>query len=307
VKQNTINIFDLKSAVETLKANGFKVVRPLTSRTCYNDSPLPDKLLKVAILDTETTGLNLEADKIIELGIVVVEYCPETGRIYRVQGTYNELEDPGFPIPPESTKIHGITDDNVRGKRMNDADVEMLTTDVALVVAHNANFDRGFVEARFPFFKEKAWACSLEQIPWNAEGLRAANLEFLAYRFGFHFNAHRALDDCFALLEVLNSELPVSGVNILKVLHDTAQIPSVKLWALNTPYETKNKLKKRGYRWSDVRKTWYTTILQQDVELETDWLKVEVYENRDFQIEDEKMDAYNRFSTRKGLTSIIKY
>jgi DNA polymerase-3 subunit epsilon len=307
MKQKNKGSFDLDSAVESIKSLGFKVIRPLTSRICYTNSPPLDKLLKVAILDTETTGLNLEADKIIELGIVIVEYCPETGHMYRVLDTYNELEDPGMLIPSESTKIHGITDDNVREKRMSDVEVETLMADVELVIAHNAAFDRGFVEVRFPFFKEKAWACSLVQIPWKGEGFSASNLEFLAYRFGFHFSAHRAEDDCFALLEVLNSELPVSGVNVLKMLLDAARTSDIKLWALNAPYKAKDKLKKRGYRWDDVRKTWCTMVLQEEVTLETDWLKSEVYENRVFQIEHEKMDAYNRFSTKKGITTIINY
>lgn len=305
--QKTMDCFDLDSAVESIKSLGFKVIRPLTPRICYTNLPPPDKLLKAAILDTETTGLNLGADKIIELGIVIVEYCPETGHMYRVLNTYNELEDPGMLIPSESTKIHGITDDNVRGKRMSDAEVEALMADVALVIAHNAAFDRGFVEVRFPFFKEKAWACSLMQIPWKGEGFNTSNLEFLAYRFGFHFSAHRASDDCFALLEVLNSELPVSGTNVLKMLLDAARTSDIKLWALNTPYEAKDKLKKRGYRWDDVRRMWFTTVLQEEVALETDWLKSKVYENRAFQIEREEMDAYNRFSTKKSINIIINH
>jgi DNA polymerase-3 subunit epsilon len=274
-------------------------------RESYSDTLPSEKLLKAAILDTETTGLDPETDKIIELGIVIVEYCPETGQFYRVLETYNELEDPGMPISSESIKIHGITDDMVAGKRIIDSDVEHLMSDVGLIIAHNAAFDRGFVESRLPIFKEKAWACSLVQIPWKSEGFSTASLEFLAYRFGFHFSAHRASDDCFALLEVLNSELPVSGVKVLKMLLDAARTSGIKLWALNTPYETKDKLKKRGYRWDDVRKTWCRTVLQEEVTLETDWLKAEVYENRVFQIEHEKMDAYNRFSTRRGINTII--
>jgi DNA polymerase-3 subunit epsilon len=67
---------------------------------------------------------------LIELGIVIVEYSPDTGQVYRVLETYNELEDPGMSIPPESTKIHGITDDMVIGKKIIDADVETLLADV---------------------------------------------------------------------------------------------------------------------------------------------------------------------------------
>ena len=94
------------------------------------------------------------------------------------------LEDPGMPIPAESTKIHGITDDMVIGKKIIDADIETLLADVSLVIAHNATFDRGIVEARLPIFQEKAWGCSFAQIPWKNEGISSAALEFIAYRLG---------------------------------------------------------------------------------------------------------------------------
>lgn len=88
-------------------------------------------------------------------------------------------------------------------KRINDAEVESLLADVSLVIAHNAGFDRVFVESRFPIFATKAWACSFKQIPWSEEGISSGKLEFLAYNCGFHFTGHRASTDCHALLEVL--------------------------------------------------------------------------------------------------------
>jgi hypothetical protein len=55
------------------------VTCPFTPRAFYCDETPPAKLFKAAIIDTETTGINLVTDKIIELGIVIVEYCPDTG------------------------------------------------------------------------------------------------------------------------------------------------------------------------------------------------------------------------------------
>ncbi len=297
--------FDLNSAIESIKSLGFKVIRPLTSRTCYTDTPPPEKLLKAAILDIETTGLNPEADKIIELGIVIVEFCKDTGQIYGVLNTYNELEDPGILIPPETTKINGITDDMVHGKKLIDANIECLMTDVALIIAHNAAFDRGFVESRFSFFQEKAWACSLAQIPWKNEGFSHSSLEFISYKFGFHFSAHRALDDCLALLEVLQSELPESRVKVFKVLLESARTTDFKLWALNTPYETKDKLKKRGYKWDGAN--WHITVTKEDLEHEIDWFRVEIYGNNTFQLKQEQMTAYNRFSVKNSKAVIVSY
>jgi len=301
------NQYDLEDVLTWLKEKDYRVTRPLVERAFYSDAPPPAKLVKAAILDTETTGTNQLTDKIIELGIVIVEYCPETGQVYRVLETFNELEYPGMPIPPESTLIHHITDDMVLGKKINDETVESLMADVSLVIAHNAFFDRGFVEARLPLFKKKSWACSYAQVPWKVEGIGSSGLEFLAYRFGFHYAGHRASIDCHALLEVLQSELPVSGIKVMKMLLEKARLPEVKVWALNAPFENKDKLKERGYRWDGDRKTWSSFISQVDLPIEVDWLREEIYGNKAFKLELEKIDAFNRFTTRRGTTELRDY
>ena len=299
--------YNLEEVLNWLKIKDYKVTRPFTPRASYSDAICPAKLVKAAIVDTETTGVNQSVDKIIELGIVIVEYCPESGQVYRVLETFNELEYPGMAIPPESTKIHGITDDMVASKKIDDAAVEALLADVSLVIAHNANFDRGFMEARLPIFEKKAWACTYAQIPWKAEGIGSSSLEFLAYRFGFHFSGHRASNDCHALLEVLQSDLPVSGIKVMKMLLETARVPEVKIWALNAPFENKDKLKEKGYQWNGDRKLWSGFVTKADLELEVDWLRNEVFEKRKFKLELEKIDAFNRFSSRRGATEVVDY
>ena len=179
--------------------------------------------------------------------------------------------------------------------------------EVSLVIAHNAKFDRQFVEARFPFFQEKAWACSFSQIPWKEEKFGSAALEHLLYRAGFHFNGHRTILDCHALLEVLQSDLPVSGVKVLKLLLNTAHTPDLKIWALLSPFESKDKLKNRRYRWDSENKTWYKSISQEDLVQEADWLRKEVYDHRSFQLKQETINAFNRFSVRHGISEIVNY
>lgn len=305
--QHNLAAYDLEEVLAWLKASDHRVTRPFSARATYSDASPPAKLLKAAILDTETTGTNQATDKIIELGIVIVEYCPETGQAYRVLETFDELEYPGMPIPPESTRIHGITDEMVRGKKIDDDAVEKLMSDVSLVIAHNANFDRGFVESRLPLFKKKSWACSYAQVPWKSEGLGSASLEFLAYRFGFHFAGHRASVDCHALLEVLQSDMPDSGIKVMKILLEKARVPEIKVWALNAPFENKDKLKERGYRWDGERRVWNGSVAQADLLQEVDSLREQVYVNRGFKLELEKIDAFNRFSSRRGASEVVDY
>jgi DNA polymerase-3 subunit epsilon len=80
----------------------------------------------------------------MELGICLFEYDRQNGRIYKVLGSWEWFEDPGFSIPPEITKITGITDEMVAGQRIDDRAVNDLLGRVVLVIAHNADFDRRF-------------------------------------------------------------------------------------------------------------------------------------------------------------------
>ena len=70
---------EIAQVTEWLAQADYHVIRPLQVRSTYSDSPPPEKLITVAILDTETTGTNTARDKIIELGMVLVEVCPQTG------------------------------------------------------------------------------------------------------------------------------------------------------------------------------------------------------------------------------------
>ena len=180
-------------------------------------------------------------------------------------------------------------------------------SDVSLVIAHNASFDRAFVEDRFPIFARKAWACSWSQIPWADEGISSGKLEFLAYTFGFHFTGHRASTDCRALLEVLQSSLPSSGTLATLALLQNARQAEIKVSALGSPFESKDALKDRNYRWNADKKVWVKSIPPQTLDDEVSWLAQSVYGGKGFRLELEKMTAMNRYSNRPGQTEIVKY
>jgi len=304
---NLKNNEEIQTLLEQLSELGYRFTRPLESRTNYSDETPPEKLIKAIVLDTETTGFNQETDKIIELGMVAFEFCPKTGQAYRVLGTFNHLEDPGFPIPPESTKVHHITDEMVSGKSINDDEVASFIEGALLIIAHNAKFDRPFIDSRFPIFQNLAWACSLSQIPWNEEGLGGAKQEFLAYRFGFHYDGHRASNDCQALLEILQQTLPESGTKALRRLLESIAKKELKVSPLGSPFESKDLLKMRGYRWNPELKLWTGIIQSESLVNEVEWLKAAVYGGRAFKLEQETINAQNRFSNRKGSIEILNY
>ena len=99
----------------------------------------------------------------------------------------------------------------VAGHSIDHRAVNDLIGRVVLVIAHNASFDRRFLDSRLPAFATKHWACSRSEIDWKAEGVRSSALEFVAYALGFFHDGHRATSDCRATLHALAQPLPGTG------------------------------------------------------------------------------------------------
>lgn len=119
-----------------------------------------------------------------------------------------------------------------------------------LVIAHNASFDRRFLERFCPALVQNPWACSFSEVRWADEGFESAKLAYLAMSSGFYYDRHRAVHDCHAAIEILSRPLPVTGVYTLAALLKAARGTTLRCWAENSPFEFKNALKQRGYRWS---------------------------------------------------------
>ncbi|MBP2551333.1 DNA polymerase-3 subunit epsilon [Neorhizobium galegae] len=102
--------------------------------------------MREIIFDTETTGLDNKIDRIIEIGgIELLNHFP-TGR------TFHIYINPGDrKVHPDALAVHGITDDFLKDKPNFAAVVDQIREffDGAKWVAHNANFDMGFINAEF--------------------------------------------------------------------------------------------------------------------------------------------------------------
>src|SRR5438552_1923649 len=103
-------------------------------------APLAD--LTFVAFDTETTGLSPLASRLVELSGVKFAFDGT------VVSTFSTLIDPQSDIPPEATRVHGITDDMVVGQPTCAEAVPQFFAwangpDVVLA-AHNAQFDISF-------------------------------------------------------------------------------------------------------------------------------------------------------------------
>lgn len=106
---------------------------------------------RFAFVDVETTGVDSSA-RVVEVAVQVVD-------LGRVVSCFESLVDPGVPIPPFATAIHGIDDAMVAHQPTLDELAPALAERCggAVIVAHNASFDRRFL----PFLAAQPSACSL--------------------------------------------------------------------------------------------------------------------------------------------------
>lgn len=198
----------------------YRVLRRLVPTERFVPESSAHQLRHALVVDVETTGTDKPSDVIIELGIVRFTYDALTGQPVQVLAAESMLEDPGRPIPAEIVALTGITDDMVRGKRIDEGRVLTLLDGVGIVFAHNAGFDRPFVERRLPAFKDVHWGCTQRDIDWRALGVGSHGLKVLVYKhLGAFFDGHRAVDDCRATLALLATRTADGTLPMAKLLN----------------------------------------------------------------------------------------
>lgn len=263
----------------TLEDSGnYRILRKLPQRQIV-PTKRPGFSQVGVIIDTETTGLNHKTDEIIEIGAIAFSF-DDRGNIGEVHGVYGGLQQPSGPIPADVTRLTGITDDMVEGQAIDMAAVRSLIEPADLIIAHNAGFDRPFCERFSNVFANKAWACSVREIDWSARGFEGTKLGYLVGQAGFFHEGHRAVDDCFALLQILERREEPDAAPFAELFR-TSQQSRVRIFAEHSPFDMKDHLKARGYRWSDGSdgrpKSWWIEMDEDAFPDELAYLRAEIY------------------------------
>jgi len=239
---------EVKRMIDDLTGRGYSVLSPL--------SPLPkietEEETKVgAMIDVETTGLNPDTDEIIQLAISFFRYTP-SGVIVEMPYDYCAYNEPILnEISPEIQMVTGITPDMVAGHKIDVAHIEKCMSKVSLCVAHNARFDRRFMEHLSPAFSVIPWACSMNDIDWLSHGFVVKNLFYIMTRMGFNMSGNHAADfDVLATITAV-SQNTAAGTPYFAELLANARRPSWRFYVKNTRYEDGDKFRERNYKWSD--------------------------------------------------------
>ena len=286
--------------VHKLEESGdYKVSKKLYPRSSYNADDGSEKKIGV-FLDVETTGLDCSNDEIIELGMAKFEFN-SGGKIFKILEEFDQLQEPKGVISEKITSLTGITSEKVKGHSIDHNAVAEFVTDASIIISHNAIFDRRMVEPQFPIFQDLPWGCSIADVSWEENEFGTTKLEYLAYRYGYFYDAHRASSDCRASIHLLTQILPISGKLVLEDLLENARKPRRRIYAIRAPYGVKNQLKENGYTWngeypiSDTKKgVWFHDVEKDRTSEELDWLR----DNYGVIGKQSVVNPYNNFTDR---------
>ena len=186
----------------------------------------------VVIFDIETTGFSPEKDRIIEIGAVKIK----NGQI---ADRFSSFVNPQMPISDKISRLTGITDDMVSGAPVIETVLEQFVDFCgdAVLVAHNAAFDMGFIKAnakRQGMDFSPAYIDTVEMARGALPELESHKLNVVAQALGVSLQGHhRAVNDAEATAQIY---LKLAGL---------AKVKSVD--ELNEAFEKEGSFKEKKY------------------------------------------------------------
>lgn len=300
---------DIEAIQHLEKTGEYQVIQRLHAPSTYHQGR-PANVRIGIVIDTETTGLDVENDTIIELGFIAFEYHAGSGTIFNIVHSYDGFEDPHEPLADIVKQITGITDEMVKDQRLDDDEIIHWLEKSDVIIAHNASFDRQMLERRLAASCKANWACTLNDIHWQDEEISSRKLDYIAYKLGFFFDGHRAVNDAQATLHILSKTLPCSGELAMSTLLLHAREKKRRFFAIGAPFEKKDDLKSRGYRWladfsySDQfgkkkKGVWSISVAEADIEEEQQWLTEAIYNGKSSRFSFKDVTAKDRYSVRE--------
>jgi DNA polymerase III subunit epsilon len=255
----------------------YRVLRrlPTVNEIWCRSSLVPEQAssTKIAVIDTETTGLNSSRHKLIELAMVKMTVDDVVGDLLDITPPMSWLEDPNEPLSLKIERLTSLTDSDVAGQSFPVATIFEAFDDIDIIVAHNARFDAGFLAKRFPSLGHP-WACSAKDINWpelGFEGGRGVGALLNSARY-FVSQAHRAGPDAWSTACLLAMPAP-DGRCIASHLLQAARRTTSRLYAIGAPYCAKDDLRAADYRWCSTRRAWWTEGDSERIGNEAVWLK----------------------------------
>ena len=234
--------------------NSSKDISPSQMYSSSLSNSKPEMLL---ILDTETTGLNPELDRCLEVGAIL--FHVKTRSIIAQQSFLlpvdSNLAESINHIPAEITRIPQPWQEAIKY-------FKSLISSADVLVAHNVAFDKEWFGLNYLPEVSKPWLCTMEDIRWPSRlSLRnrpSVRDLALAYEVPV-WKAHRALTDCIYLAEVF------CRCDDLEILLERGLEPR-RLMKANVSYDQRHLAKQAGFRWDEpIRRAWTKRLSDREI------------------------------------------
>jgi DNA polymerase-3 subunit epsilon len=207
----------------------------------------------VAILDTETTGLDHENDHCIEVAVVtyhLIHACVVDTMSLLIQAPVHKLEH--VHRIPEGVMKYAV------GKKEAWDQVSCFTHQCEAILAHNADFDKGWAPE---YLHKIPWIDTCNGIVWPRQGSHS-NLVTLCLDHGVGVtDSHRALSDCLMLARLLTRCAELG--HDLNVLLAPGLRP-MELFQALVSYDDRNKAKEAKFHWEPETKRWLRKMAEED-------------------------------------------
>ena len=216
-----------------------------------------EQTAELVIVDLETTGLNVAKDEVIEVALLRATYSKESFDILEITKVYDGLREPSFPLNEKIVSLTGLTDEKLHGHSIDFQKVFEILNGVKLIISHNAAFDRPFFEKLMEgqIDSKFYWGCSIEGISWKyGHKKESTALLNLLHSCGYDYDAHRALNDVYALATLLIREKVIKEL-VLNTRRGY-QIISIR----NADSLSYDDLKKLRFMYCSEQNKYYRTI-----------------------------------------------
>lgn len=264
-----------KQAVTLYKYNGNDI--KVATDTGVDNLDKNSDYINICFVDLETTGIHKKNDKIIEIALKVIQLNKHTGEELKAIYEYQSFQDPGIPIPEEAGLINGITDEMVKNQEINWDKVNEIFSRSQLCVAHNASFDRAFLDRYLDGSKTKVWACSINDIDWIERGFTNFKLELLSHWHGFYYESHRAMNDVDAMIHLVTHPHYEKNKPIVELISNARKFQSRMIVKFNYSKELVDLIKSKKYYFNGETKEWSKVISENELENEKEWLTENIY------------------------------
>jgi len=222
--------------------------------------------LGVIFCNIITTSINSEQGEVLRINLKPCYIGKNDGKLSKVRKPVSFFNVVTSDISNEEKKFVDFDLEEKLGSSIDWSLVKSLFEKADLVVAHNASFVRPWIDKHVGD-NEIVWGCTLDHVDWSSKGFPSRNLESLAVFSGYYYDFSSSVDSLNSVVNCLNKN------SVLGEFINRALTPDLQVFAANAPFELKDLLKERRYRWNPDFSCWWLPLEDKaHGDSESEWL-----------------------------------